>query len=426
MKIVISNAYCYLNKGDAGIIRAMIQEFREQYPQADIKVVSLYKELDTDQYGDCEVIDSIIRPYHGGSRLLRVFRNVLLFCFIWVMNLLRIPATRTIRHFKEADIVVSCGGGYLKARNLAHFLGDFMYHYVQFVTALQYKKQLVIYAQTIGEFGNPFVKSRIRKVLKKSALVLPREPISYKYVRGFLDDTSNVHQTSDVAFLLRKQKLEQGGERFESTKRRVGLTLRTWHFPGSADRHKLLSGYKQAVTETIAHLAKQEDTEVFIMPQCIGPESDNDLFISREIYALFDRTPNVHLVDDNLLPEELKYVYSRMDLFVGTRMHSNIFALSEYVPCVAISYDLKTDGIMEDAGLSDYVIDIKRITSDQLIDRIDHALAHLPEMRGILNERIPAILAKSKLNNTLLYRILELQHPGRSSEARSYLVKKAN
>ncbi|WNQ10830.1 polysaccharide pyruvyl transferase family protein [Paenibacillus aurantius] len=410
MKILISNAYCYLNKGDAGIIRAMVQEFRKKHPRAEIKVVSLFKDLDQGKYGNCEVIDCIIKPYTGKSRLMKTIRNTALYFLVWLLNLLGIPFNRTVREFKEADIVVSCGGGYLKARNLAQFLGDFMYHYIQFLTAIQYKKPFVVYAQTVGEFGShPYVTSRIKKVLNKAALVLPREPISYNYLKGFVPDNRNFFETSDIAFLLEKKEIDSKSLKglLAVKKTKVGITMRSWHFPGTPNRAWQLENYKNAMSKLIEHLVTRQNAEVFLMPQCIGPGEDNDLLISREVYAPFQENRSVHLVDNNLTPEELKYVYSQMDLFVGTRMHSNIFALSEKVPCVAISYDLKTDGIMKAVGLKDYVLDIKDLNEGGLRAKIDQALARRDLMKQTLETSIPQICSKARMNNTLLYQVMD-------------------
>ncbi|MFB5674564.1 polysaccharide pyruvyl transferase family protein [Paenibacillus terreus] len=405
MNIIISNAYCYLNKGDAGIIRAMVQEFKKEYPDSKIKVISLYKDLDQGKYGDCEVIDCLITPYTGKSRLMKIIRNVFLFCLIYLLNALGVPFNSTSKDIKNADIVVSCGGGYLKARNLAQFLGDFMYHYVQFITALQYRKKFVIYAQTVGTFGNEFVKSRIKNLLQKSSLILPRETISYNYLCGFIPDAKNYFHTSDIAFLLDKKEVNVNIP-FQQ-KLKIGITMRTWHFPGEADRAGLLENYKMAVINMIKHILSNYNASIYLMPQVIGPGPDNDLLISTEVYQEFLKNDSVHLVDDNLTPEELKYLYSKMDLFIGTRMHSNIFALSEHVPCVAISYDLKTDGIMQDVGLGDYVLNIKGIKEKELIQKVDSAIHSLDSMKEILALSVPKIKDKSRLNNVLLNQLIK-------------------
>jgi len=409
MNILITNAYCYLNKGDSGIIRAMVQEFRKQYPEARITVISLFPELDQNKYGDCQVVGGLISPYRGKSRLAKVLRNSFRWAALWLANLLRLPVHPTLREFREADIVVSCGGGYFKARNLAQFLGDFMYHYVQFMTAVQYRKPFVIYAQTVGEFGdNPLVQSKIRRIIKKSALCLPREPISSAFLKRFVPDANNCFETSDIAFLLEKREIGPGRlqKLLSANSLKIGITMRSWHFPGEANREGLLAGYKETMRNTILHLADTTGANIFLMPQCIGPGEDNDLIISREIYSQLGGCPGVHLVDENLTPEELKGVYGHMDLFLGTRMHSNIFSLSEGVPCVAVSYDPKTDGIMRAVGLEDYVLPIKGIKSEALIPLMEKALADLDGMQRTLARTLPGLKAKSRLNNTLLYDVI--------------------
>lgn len=408
MKILISNAYCYLNKGDAGIIRAMVKEFKNEYPNARIIVSSLYHELDQGKYGDCEVVESIISPYPTNNKYLKVLRNTFLYLWISFLNKLGNPYNNATKYFKDADIIVSCGGGYFKARSLKQFLGDFMYHYIQFKTALDYKKPLVIYAQTIGEFnGNSFVLSKIRKILNKSHLVLAREPISYNYLTKFAKDNKNFYKTSDIAFLLQSEKINLFN--FDKNSFKIGITLRDWHFPGKQNPKILLANYKLSVKETIKNLVKNKNIEIFIMPQVIGPGEDNDLKISREIYEEFKDNENINLLEIDISPEELKYLYSNMDLFIGTRMHSNIFALSEGVPCVAISYDLKTDGIMKDIGLDDYVVSIDKITGQELIDKVGKAILNIKDLKETINLNLDDVKTMSRKNNDLLFRLIRTQ-----------------
>lgn len=404
MKIIISNAYCYLNKGDAGIIRAMVQEFKKQYPESTIKVISLYSELDQGKYGDCEVIGSIIKPYKGKNRYLKIIRNILYFMVISLLNLFHISFNQTIKEIKKADIVVSCGGGYFKARSIGQFLGDFMYHLIQFTTCIQLKKKYVIYAQTIGEFGNKLIIYFATQILKRAQLVLPRESISYNYTKKLLKNHKNYYQTSDIAFLLEPKHVKLIN--VTDKKLKIGLTMRSWHFPGNSNREELLEGYKNAVIDSIKYIQNNYDANIYLMPQVIGPHEDNDLIITKEVYAEITNKDNLFVIDNDLTPEELKYVYSQMDLFIGTRMHSNIFSLSEYVPCVAISYDLKTDGIMKDVGLQDYVLNIKNIDSLDLISKINNAIQSLSTMKEILALSIPEISKKSAENNILLFDLI--------------------
>ena len=62
MKIIITNVYCYQNKGDAGIVVSIIENLKKKFPDAKIKIVSLYPEIDNGKYDpDVEVLPPIRR-----------------------------------------------------------------------------------------------------------------------------------------------------------------------------------------------------------------------------------------------------------------------------------------------------------------------------------------------------------------------------
>ena len=94
---------------------------------------------------------------------------------------------------------------------------------------------------------------------------------------------------------------------------------------------------------------------------------------------------------DDWSPYELKALISNFDGFLGTRMHSNIFATSVGVPTVAIAYEKKTNGIMHMLDLNDYVVEINNISSDELIFKINK----------IMNGKNNAIIRK-KLNSKIV------------------------
>ena len=105
---------------------------------------------------------------------------------------------------------------------------------------------------------------------------------------------------------------------------------------------------------------------------------------------------NLILLDYDFHPREIKYLYSKMDLFIGTRMHSNIFSLSNKIPTVAINYEHKTKGIMKMLELYEYVIDINEITPDSLIEKVDLCIKNKTSIINKLNLIIPKIIIKAQ------------------------------
>jgi colanic acid/amylovoran biosynthesis protein len=80
-----------------------------------------------------------------------------------------------------------------------------------------------------------------------------------------------------------------------------------------------------------------------------------------------------------------------MDLFLGTRLHSNIFALTEGVPVVAIGYQYKTRGVMRMLGLEPWVLDIEEVEPQELAALLERAWEDRTEIRARLAEALPVL-----------------------------------
>lgn len=72
----------------------------------------------------------------------------------------------------------------------------------------------------------------------------------------------------------------------------------------------------------------------------------------------------------NVTAEALKAAYGLMDIFIGTRLHSNIFALTAGTPAVMLQYQYKTRGVVEMMGLEDWVIDINEVNESNLSEKL--------------------------------------------------------
>lgn len=399
MKIVITNVYCYLNKGDAGIVIAMIEQLRKQFNNPEISLLTLYPEIDEGKYGEnIEILEPLIKVSAQSSKYFRVLHNIIGFIRT-DFQLLFHALTYTQKKLGEADLIISCGGGYMQSFNLKHFLNDFILQYVQLFCAMKLKKDYVIFAQTVGPFSKE-LRHIIEPIMNKAKIVLTREEVSYKYVNDNFPKANN-KLTADVAFLLNKEYVDYP---IDESRCNIGVTVREWYFPNCANRERLREKYISGVVDFIINRSKDNKIKFYIMPQCIGPKTDNDLLISKEIYGRIKNEEHVIVVDADITPGQLKFLYSKMNYFIGTRMHSNIFALDENVPCLAISYDYKTNGIMKLAGMQDYVIDIKDVTSELLNQRFD-ALLQDQDVKERLDRNVTRIKESAIENFKILHEL---------------------
>ena len=116
--------------------------------------------------------------------------------------------------------------------------------------------------------------------------------------------------------------------------------------------------YEPACASAARRFVELTGGRVIFFPQVCGPtlEQDDRVPARRVAIGLRDLSEAAWVVEEPLSVAALLDIYGQMDLFIGTRMHSNIFALSRDVPVIAIGYQHKTEGIAEMAGLKEWVI----------------------------------------------------------------------
>ena len=166
----------------------------------------------------------------------------------------------------------------------------------------------------------------------------------------------------------------------------LGMTVINWEAqnPEFARQNR----YEEACAAAARLFIEAYGGKVILFPQVHGPSrSHDDRVPARRIgQQLSDVESSVFLIEEPVAPDLLKALYGRMNLFVGTRMHSNIFALSQRVPVVAIGYQPKTVGILQ--MLDRWNLDIDRVTEK----RLTQMLAELWETRGAIRKHLDRVI----------------------------------
>ena len=94
--------------------------------------------------------------------------------------------------------------------------------------------------------------------------------------------------------------------------------------------------------------------------------------------------------------QTIKALYGRLDYLVGTRFHSVIFALTSFVPAIAIGYEHKTEGIMRDLGLEKWVMPIENVRVDLLKALFDDLVKNRNEYIQHLQEVLPPYIERAR------------------------------
>lgn len=438
MKIICPGGYTWLNKGDAALVLAMLAELRRVAPGAEIVLLSDTPALDRQKY-DATVLPPLYgrtlepesaRPglgrrvgaalrHHvvrridnwltgGASRAnpaplalwgerLR-FHAFLAWMFIvialsgrrshrWVGG----QAGRTLREFCEADLAVFVPGGYLIAPHPGH---AYWFRHVAAMFAARWLGLPIYFTPcSIGPF-----RGRYNQELAKRALDYPQRFFAREQTS--LDTLANIAPSAqrelaaDLGFLLPARASSAADELRACLARggrpALGVSVRDYRFPDHSEPGAERERYIDAVAHAVDHAIERHGFAVCFVPQVLADEV-SDLTVSREIAARVRNIEQVRVIDLDLDPRELKSLYGQFDLFMGVRMHANIFALGAGIPTVAIAYEPKTRGIMEQLGMGEFVVGIYGLEAPGLIALFDRLVAQAPALRRQLAVGIPLI-----------------------------------
>lgn len=236
-----------------------------------------------------------------------------------------------------------------------------------FVQAL--RKQLPVWAhkpyyllpQTYGSYKFPFVNWSLG-LIKKANLAYARDEKTAMEVGPF------VKVTSDMAFRLPYNK---DMYHFEEDRRRFGISVSSllWD-DDTRERFELKVDYRQFYLNLIDYLINETDFEVHLIAHVVDADNfnahENDYRICSMLKEKYPDNDRVVLAPIFKTAIEAKSYISNMNIFLGSRMHATIGAISSGVMTIPFSYAYKFETLYSKLNYP-YVISAKKITTDEAL-----------------------------------------------------------
>jgi colanic acid/amylovoran biosynthesis protein len=236
-----------------------------------------------------------------------------------------------------------------------------------------------------------------------------REPISLRQLKAWGLPNDSCHLLPDPAFSYRsapdssaREWLRTHGIDPEDNVPLLGMTVINWEAQNPLFERQ--ARYEAACAETARLFVERYRGRIVLFPQVLGPlPSQDDRVPARRIAdRLSEFGSSVLLIEEPISPDLLKSIYGLMSLFIGTRMHSNIFALSEGVPVVAIGYQPKTLGILEMLGLDKWAIGIHKVTPQSLAKKLTDLWEQQEDVRAHLQRVIPTLVEQASRGGAII------------------------
>jgi polysaccharide pyruvyl transferase WcaK-like protein len=340
-------------------------------------------------------------------------------CTLWAMlhnfglNVNRSFCGKKLQEYYDADVVLNTGGDVL-----TEDYGFPFSHFVNLLFAILLDKPVVICAESIGPFKGRWTRFIAKFVFNRTKLITLREERSLKHLQAIGVNKPPIYVTADVAFILEpapslriKEILAKEG--IDEYRPLIGISvskiISNYGFPELKSREDKYNEYVKLMSKVIDYLVDTLNVTIVFVPHVIGPgEGNDDRSVADDICKLIKNKDKIVSIKEEYTPEELKGIIGQCDLFIGARMHATIASTSMLVPTVAIAYSDKTHGIMgKMLGYEKYVLDVKDLSYDMLISKIDDAWENRDVIKKDLEIKIPEIKEKAMLNGKLTKELIE-------------------
>lgn len=409
MRVLVTHAYSKDNAGDAALLSVLLGDLRSVDPDGSITILTFNPaEVGTVFEGAPVQASFMLEALRGRFRTAKLVSSA----YVMAATLTSARMKRRLggrlgdvmARYESAELVVATPGGYLTGRRGFASTVELVLQLHPLVVATTLGTPVVLYSQSVGPFGNSLQARMVAWVLRRSDLVITREDISTELLAS-LGVSANVVRSVDAGFAFSRDHEVRPDLRSRLAvpdhRLLVGITVRHW-LAGRAQVR-----YERAVAQMAdAAIDRYGATVVFIPQVTSAGHGDDDRVVSRRVAAAMEQASTV--LDDQFDHPTTKALYADLDVLVGTRFHSVIFALSSNVPALAIAYEHKTRGIMSDLDLDEWVIDFEAVTGEMLIERFAALVASSDRYRAQLHERLPGYQERAGRTRHLLQDFLPI------------------
>lgn len=248
------------------------------------------------------------------------------------INLFSPSEYQLIMSIKKQDRIHFTGGG-----NLSSQFRPWLYYsfFVLFV-ARSFSKQILLTSQTIGPISG-IDKLLANFIFNFSDLITVRSKLDVHNKKSSNYFSYKIESMLDAAYNLPTKKNQPRIKHKNNYV--IGLSIHSW------------KGYERKTIELIKNVlvefSKNHSLSIVIIPHHLTLKNESiDSFILKEIIAELPSTVSIYEPNSQKIirkisvpATEIKLLTSRVDLLLTTRYHGIIFALSQNIPTIAISFD---------------------------------------------------------------------------------------
>lgn len=349
----------FVNKGAELMLYAVVQQLRQQYPDAKLtmapawggadntfekmKALNLYprawlwfKGIDFGQIADFAPKKSLLKKYG------LVFNS-------------------------EVDVVLDAAGfsysdqwGINTSKELS-------------ASSKKWKKngtKFIMLPQALGPFEDKQIQKYVKIWAKNADLIFPREKDSYQYLTDLVGEQNKIKQFPDFTNLV-KGTLPEG---YDASNKRIALVPNYRMIDMTSQKEG--DAYLPFMIRCAKYLVAQNQ-----QPFILVHEGNNDRMLAEKISEAVGGIPIITETD----PLHIKGILGSCDATIGSRFHGLVSALSQGVPSLATGWSHKYQRLFEDYMFTEGLVSVLD-SDEQLHQKID--LLIKPESSVALKQKL--------------------------------------
>ncbi|MFB3882549.1 MAG: polysaccharide pyruvyl transferase CsaB [Armatimonadota bacterium] len=355
-RFLVSGYYGFGNTGDEAILAGLIEGFRELCSEAELTVLSGNPDGTMTEHGVVAV------PRGLGS---------------------------VRRHLPLCDAFIAGGGGLLQ--DVTSWRSP-LYYLAAMRLARSARRPVAFIAQSIGPLRRSWVRALARKALSQAEVVAVRDAASAAALTE-LGLSRPAEVTADLAFLLPPPTEAE----VSAARAKAGIADLTGPVAAIALRNRP-GQERDAKAEAVGRAAVALCQALHLRPLLIPMQPAQDTALAQAI-AVSSQAGQA-IVSPPLRAREMLALTAGCQLVIAMRLHALILGALSRVPLVAVSYDPKVDGLMEQLALEP-AADVARFDEERLAQAVRDAWENRAGISSALADRVP-IMRRLALRNVEL------------------------
>lgn len=310
---------------------------------------------------------------------------------------------KMIKYFNDCHFIIdaTAGDSLTDIYGLKNFIRIFLIKYYSVIA----KPPIILAPQTIGPYRRKVTKFFADIYLSFVKRIFIRDELSKSVIPKGIK--SKVTVATDMAFALPYNP----SKTLNSKSKTAGFNISGLIYSGGFNLGRDDGFSYKRLCLNIIDLLIGKGYEVILVPHVVGginDDKDNDTKVSMDLCSNDQRIKMAPLFKD---PIEAKSYISQFDLFIGSRMHATIAALSSGVLTIPLAYSRKFIGVFEPLGYKE-TLDLQYMSENKIIEQIKQIIMNkkiiISDIEGISTAAIGKLSKyKTYLEELILEKINE-------------------